>query len=109
MTGKEIVYIAGPITNDPDYERKFNQVEKKLREMGYRPINPIAGNEKRRGWTYKQYIDRGLRLLMTSDAICITDVWVDSKGLDAETAYVDAVGLPKMYAIEIEPGIWDIE
>ena len=101
------VYIAGPISGDPDYERKFNQVEAKLNEIGYEAVNPIAGNEKRLDWTYKQYIDRGLELLMDCDYICITDVWIKSKGLDAETAYADAVGIPKLYAVE-SGGEWAI-
>lgn len=109
MEQKKKVYIAGPITGDPDYERKFNAVEKELTKRGYWAVNPILGNDKRKDWTYKQYIDRGLNLLMCCDYICITDVWIRSKGLDVETAYAEAVGIPKLYAMESPSGEWSIE
>lgn len=37
---KSIVYIAGPITGDPDYKRKFRAAAQKLEGRGYTVLNP---------------------------------------------------------------------
>ena len=95
---KEKVYIAGAISHDPDYKEKFDTVEKLLNEMGYLAVNPIAGNERRTDWTYKQYIDRDLKLLMNCDYICFIDSGVRSIGMDLERSYARAVGIRPMGA-----------
>lgn len=102
---KEKVYIAGPITNDPDYKEKFDAVEKLLNSLGFQAINPIAGGEKRVGWTYKEYIDRGLKLLMICDKICVIEGQnVKSHGLDLERKYAKTVGIPRIDAYKTASG-----
>lgn len=38
------IYIAGPVTGDPDYIEKFNKAEEKLKGEGWTVINPVKVN-----------------------------------------------------------------
>lgn len=98
------VYIAGPITDNPEYKEDFAAVEVKLIEMGLEPVNPAAAPE---GLTYKEYIDRGLMQLMGCDAICCISrpPWIEeykrlpaSRGERLEFFYATTTGLPLMRA-----------
>ena len=114
------VYIAGPITGDPTYKEKFSAVAEKAKELGLEPVNPAEAPE---GLTYKEYIDRGLKLLMECDVICcITNApgnpdkrhWPpENKGELLEWQYACTVGMPIMKAYLCHtwkgPGEWVLE
>lgn len=97
------VYIAGPITRDQDYESKFKEAEKILREYGMIPVNPTKDAPERA--TYREYIDRGLRILMGCDIICMLPEWnTNSPGARLEYKYAMTVGLPVIQAKRSETG-----
>lgn len=81
---KKIVYIAGPITSDPDYKAKFDAVAKEIEEMGYTPYNPTW---QPLGLHYKQYIDMGLDMLKRADAVVFLEGWQHSRGATLELNY----------------------
>lgn len=56
------IYISGPITNNPGYEKQFAEAEEKLLSMGHLVINPA----KNPGTCYKDYLDIGLLELMNA-------------------------------------------
>ena len=85
------MYIAGPISNDPDYKQKFEKAAVWSAENGYHPVNPADAPE---GLTYKEYIDRGLRYLMECDCICMLPGSENSPGAQLERHYAELVGLP---------------
>jgi len=105
------VYIAGPITGDPNYLEKFDMVEAALKALGLETVNPAHAPE---GLTYRQYISRGLKQLMSSDIICcITTkpqypnkrpvLWPsESKGERLEWLYARTVEMPILEAYLIK-------
>lgn len=84
------IYIAGSITNNPNYIEQFTEAEKKLRAKGYEVVNPV----KPEGNAYKWYIDEGLKQLMECDAIYMLIGWINSQGASLEFRYADTVDLP---------------
>lgn len=90
------VYIAGPITGVKGYKDRFERAEEILRGAGYEPASPIAESLVE-GWTYRDYINRGLRLLEGCDAICLLPGWTGSRGTKLEKWYAETVQIPVLF------------
>ena len=87
------VYIAGPITGVEGYKDRFERAEEILKAAGYEPVSPIADGLVP-GAGYRYYINRGFRLLMDCDAICLLPGWTWSRGTMLEKRYAETVKLP---------------
>lgn len=96
------VYIAGSITNNPNYKEEFNQAEEVLKQYGFIVLNPI----KEEGFTYKEYIDMGLNELMCCDAICLLNEHYISKGACLEMKYAGTVGMKIIYFDDLVSGVY---
>lgn len=83
------VYIAGKITNNPNYKEEFAKAENFLKSKGCEVVNPA----KNQGNSYKEYIDIGLFQLMQCDAIYLLSNYRDSVGAQLELQYAKAVGM----------------
>ncbi len=83
------IYIAGSITNDPNYKEHFAAAEKRLLEEGHLAVNPA----KNVGFDYKEYIDLGLYELMHCEAIYLLDGYESSRGANLEYHYALTTGL----------------
>lgn len=92
------IYIAGPITNDPNYKERFAKAEKKLIAKGHAVINPV----KNLGFTYKEYIDMGLCELMRCDAIYLLEGFDKSDGAMLEYGYAITTKMQIMTEVEDE-------
>ena len=83
------VYIAGAITNNPNYREQFKAAEERLIAAGHAVINPC----KNEGFTYREYINMGLCELMHCDAIYLLNGYEQSTGATLEHDYARTVGL----------------
>lgn len=74
---KQIAFLSGKITGDPNYKEKFAQYQKKYEELGYIVINPCSFNEE---------LPYNVLMALTSTAVAESDVivtlpdWADSNG-----------------------------
>lgn len=87
------VYIAGPMTGLPDYNRQaFHDAAGVLQGLGHEPLNPAAidlgGNA-----LWLNYMRATTRLLTQADAVCALPGWEESRGANIELDWAIGVGL----------------
>ena len=81
---KGIVYIAGPMTGRPSYNYPaFFAEEERLKKLGYEVRNPARGGIVE-GYSWEDYMKRGLRELMDCDYIRMLPDWYKSEGARME-------------------------
>ena len=93
--GKCKIYIAGPITGDPDYKAKFGAVKQTLEEQGYTVLNPAELPE---GMTAADYMRICLAMLDVADGIYMLPGWENSLGAGTELQLAWYCGKPIQYA-----------
>lgn len=89
------VYIAGPITGVPGYKKAFRMAAELVEALGFRAVDP-AEHGPIEGYTYRDYIDRGLRMLGDCEFICMLPGSDQSPGAQLELHYAVLCGLPVM-------------
>ena len=78
------VYIAGPMSGLPDFNRKaFNDMADLLRSRGHIVLNPAILPD---GLEQHEYMDITIAMLRSSDTLCLLDGWTGSDGAKAEVA-----------------------
>ena len=73
------IYIAGKITGDRHYKRKFARVERKLSRKGHGVMNP-ARLGAHPDFTWKDYMVISGAMLRRCSAILMLPDWRESKG-----------------------------
>lgn len=85
------LYIAGPMTGLPDYNRPaFNKAQAQLEAAGYRVLNPARQPD---GLSYTEYMDRGYDDIRQSDGVALLDGWDESPGANAEVRFADRIAV----------------
>jgi hypothetical protein len=87
------VYISGPMTGYPEYNRPaFSAAADYLRDRGYEPVNP-AEVELGPGATWEQYMREDLKLLMDCEAVVLLPGWEKSRGATLEASIAGRLGM----------------
>lgn len=89
------VYISGKITglNLRQYQAKFERAARRLKTMGYIPINPAAKGEII-GYKWEDYMKDDIKLLCDCDYIYQLENWEESEGAKFEYEVAKALKKP---------------
>ena len=86
---REVAYISGAITHDPNYKAKFADAEMVLDHLGYRVINPCILPE---GLHYDEYMRIDLLLVEIADTLVMLPDWLQSDGATLEHDHAVKLG-----------------
>lgn len=88
------IYISGPMTGLPDFNRsRFDEVARELRFRGYVVLNP-AENPLPRCGTWQGWMRMALRQLCKADCVVMLEGWQSSRGALMEKRLADDLGIP---------------
>tara|TARA_R110000850_G_scaffold162143_1_gene286835 strand:- start:399 stop:1094 length:696 start_codon:yes stop_codon:yes gene_type:complete len=98
-TAKQKIYIAGPMSTHPDFNRPaFNSTSDALSLAGYIVLSPAILPD---GLTQAQYMQIDLTMLQCCDAIFMLNNWDDSAGAMAEHALAMKLGLTVIHEVDL--------
>jgi len=92
------LYISGKITTDPDYKKKFAEVEQKLKAYRHIIINPTCLPD---GLEYVNYMDIDMAMIRACDGIVMIGDWENSHGACAEYYYAKCLKKKILYLEEL--------
>ena len=85
------IYIAGPMTGLPEYNLPaFAAAAVELESLGYEVTNP-GRHGVIEGFTWQDYVRRGLIELLACDAIALLDGWESSRGAKLEVQVAETL------------------
>lgn len=93
------IYISGKITGLKFKEayQLFEGAEKEIIELGGEPVNPTKLVEQVKGWTWEDYMEKDLGLLLRCNGIYMLRNWMDSKGAKIEHTLAVEMGIKIFY------------
>lgn len=89
-----ILYIAGPMSGLPDYNRPaFFDAAARLRDFGFTTINP-ARHEQRNDLDWGDYMRLGISDVLAAHGLAVLPGWECSRGARLEVEVAHALRLP---------------
>lgn len=85
------VYIAGSITRDPDYKRKFADAARQLESYGFIVLNPAVLPS---GMKPEDYMRICFAMIDVADSVLMLPNWNESAGAALEADYCEYIGKP---------------
>jgi len=82
-------YIAGKITDNPDYMEQFATAESFLKQNGHFVMNPTVLPP---GFEHHEYMKVCFSMIDVCEGIYLLDNWQDSKGAKMEYEYATTNG-----------------
>jgi hypothetical protein len=89
------IYIAGKITDNPDYKKQFAEIEKSLQDQGHVTMNPAILPY---GFEHYEYMKICFSMIDVCEAVCLLNNWHESKGATMEFDHAVANGKTIIYA-----------
>lgn len=92
---KTKLYVAGPMTGYPEYNRPaFNEAAKFWEEQGYEVVNPAVPDPTLDDSDWKGYMRRAVYQLLTCNIVALLPGWEDSKGAKLEVEIATTMEMP---------------
>ena len=85
------IYIAGKISGDKNYYKKFLAEEDRLYDLGYEPVNPAAIIEPNVAWPEAMKIAIGK--MLSCDGVSLLPDWKKSRGAKIEERLARELGM----------------
>lgn len=92
-----VLYIAGPISDIPDYQQRFATATVAARDAGWQPINPATLPS---GMSEAAYMDICCAFVRNCDAVLMLDGWRNSVGAHIEHDLAFKCGKRIMYELK---------
>lgn len=100
---QKVVYIAGAITNNPNYKENFDVAEQYLERQGYIILNP---SKLPQGLKNEDYMRICFAMIDVADVVAFIPGWIKSHGASLEHNYCEYVGKEIMLLDEAVPYLW---
>lgn len=96
------IYIAGKISGDKDYEKRFARAEKRLVRKGHSVLNPGRIGDFPE-ITYDNYISISRAMQAVCDAVYFLPTWLDSRGAKNEYRFARLHGQQLFFRMKNVP------
>lgn len=99
------IYIAGKITDNPNYKKEFAEAAAALQRKGHRVFNPATIPE-RKGWTWDDYMQESDKMQVVCQAVYFLPTWQDSKGAKQEMVKAHSYAQKIYYSLDDVPDLF---
>lgn len=104
----KLVYIAGPVTDTPDFRERFKEGCLEVARLGHKPVSPVdlpkpfTDTGAKEIWLACMRVD--IPALINCDAIYLLRGWENSRGARLEKLIAEGLGLEVMFQEGAERG-----